>query len=171
MDALPASLFAHCARRLRRAARAALARASADERREVERDARGLVRGFAASCERVVRALFALAVVEEDALDADARAGERDRKRATTRGGARDSEAAARSAVRARVRETTEALAANAAADRRARCAGVFAEAAKTNGDDEALRREVAHRDGEERAGQSAGGVATRGDRAIIIAR
>lgn len=142
MDALPASLFAHCARRLRRAALAALARASADERREVEREL-GASFADAASCERIVRALLALAVDEEDALDADARAGERDRKRAKTRGGARDSEAAARSAVRARVRETTEALAANAAADRRARCAGVFAEAAKTNGDDEALKREV----------------------------
>lgn len=124
MDALPASLFAHCARRLRRAARAALERASAEERREIERDV-GASFGDSRSCERVVRALFALAVAEKDALDDGADDG-------------------ARSAVLARVRETTEALAANAAADRRARCAGVFAEAAKTNGDDEALRREVA---------------------------
>lgn len=124
MDALPASLFAHCARRLRRAARAALERASAEERREIERDV-GASFGDSRSCERVVRALFALAVDEKDALDDGADDG-------------------ARSAVLARVRETTEALAANAAADRRARCAGVFAEAAKTNGDDEALRREVA---------------------------
>ena len=170
MDALPASLFAHCARRLRRAARAALERASAEERREIERERRGLVRGFAgrasASCARSWR------------WPSTKRRAGRGRARGRTRSqagedarGARDSEAAARSAVRARVRETTEALAANAAADRRARCAGVFAEAAKTNGDDEALRREVDARDGEERAGQSAGGVATRGDRGIIIAR